>query len=225
MQEIIGIILAALLGGVGYAIRGGHVPFTDKLDSWGTQAKRMFFVLPFTALPALFINASDTMVYKWAETSFTDVPTEPLFWFTYFLLVFLVTILGHGEFMDMGRYLGLNKGSPVGRHQFPVTYMIGREDRRWSFWKRWVHNAVGMSIIGMMRHSVIFLFLGAISFWWALGYTLLGILHSILYEAGYWLATMGKEVSAHQENKKITISEYLVGFLMVGSMVAILFAK
>ena len=73
-----------------------------------------------------------------------------------------------------------------------------------------------------MRHSPIWLFLGALSIPMLLAYTLLGLLHPWAYEAGYWLATHGNDVAPEIENEKITYAENMVGAIMAGGLVGLL---
>ena len=194
------IYLAPLVGIIGaylYHLRGGGYFRKGK----STLVNRLFFVIPVWLLVLYFV----TFLY-----SIT------------FLIILLVTIsLGHGLFMDMGRWKpSLNyETRDYKEHEYPFTWLIGHEDYRWPFWKSWLHNFIGMSLVGAMRHASIWTLYSEIKTEYLIAYTLLGLSHGLAYELGH---QMGKILDFFEPHEYTAYGEHLVGFIMLTGLWIIL---
>lgn len=186
----------AVIGGVLYAMRGGNYG----TESWPNLILRLIWAFG-VGLLALYLTGA---VFHVAVFN---------------ILVFATICLGHGLFMDMGRFkpaTGLRT-----EHEKPITLLIGPEDYNWPFWRRWLHNCVGMSLLGVIRHSPAFVFIGLVPYQTLVTYASAGLLHGPLYELGHQLAKL-PVFSRLAPDKHTAYGEHLVGALQFGLLAYLL---
>jgi len=184
------IILFGLIGSYLYALRGGNYFRKGK----STLVNRLIFVIPFALLSYVAVGL-------------------PLVSVELFAGCLLAVILGHGVFMDCGRW----KGSTgiVKEHEKPITWLIGPEKYAWSFNKRRLHNICGMGLLGMLRHSFIIApFYAIIDTNCSIFYILLGLTHGLAYEIGYQIGER-KILNFFPDYKFTSYGEHIVGFIIL----------
>ena len=194
------IYLAPLIGIIGaylYHLRGGGYFRKGK----STLLNRLIFVIP-TSIVVYFL------LPLWSSIAFL-------------ITLFITISLGHGLFMDMGRWKPSynQKAKSYKEHEKPITWLIGPEDYRWSFWKSWLHNFIGMSLVGLMRHAPVWTLYGQINIPYLVAYTLLGLSHSILYELGH---QTGRVLNYFDRHEYTAYGEHYVGFVMLTGLWIIL---
>lgn len=162
-------ILFSFVGGYLWALRGGN--FFRKGKS--TQVNRLFYFLPTMALVGLGFKILFPIPFPMLEFAGAA------------LIMAVGIILGHGLFMDMGRYV-----SPLYRKETeaPFSWFFGAAYYDWPRPKRFHFDFAGMAFVGFVRHAWAWALAGTgISLSAIVAYQLLGILHPVLYELGHRL--------------------------------------
>lgn len=189
------ILLIGLIGSFLYAVRGGNYFGGGR----STLMNRLAYTLPLGYLVYFLTGLT------WESGYFT-------------VATFLTIALGHGVFMDMGRWKpsGEREGY-IKEHEYPITWIIGPENYRWKFSKRWKHNLIGMSLIGLIRHTPVWSFYGHWDTTYLIIYTLLGLLHGPLYELGHQTGKWFNFLRTTAD-KFTMYGEHYVGLLMVSGV-------
>ena len=183
-----------VIGAYLYALRGGHHFLKN---SARTTFNRMFYLVPTFGL---IYGLTCFYHFSWWSAHGQAVH------------IFIGVILGHGLFMDMGRW----KPASGTEHEYPVTWLIGAEDYSWPFWKGWLHNFVGMSLLGAIRHSHVWFLYGQIPTMLIICYNAVGLLHGLYYEIAQQMRHfnyLGVERAG-----LIVYGEHLVGATMWGGI-------
>lgn len=189
---------------------------------------------------AVFYAGDGAYVAHWfsERSGFDYAISAGLLHVIHLLLLYAFVSMGHGSLMDMGRWVtpqaklwlrarnlpedyksaerNLPKKLFYSRKQFPTTSIIGVEDMKWPFRRKWIHNFIGMWIIGMFRHSPALLFLGSLSTTEAIVYMAASVLHPIVYEIAYWISRI-----YGGDKHKIFYAELLAGAYMAGIFYAV----
>jgi hypothetical protein len=189
-----GTILAAIVGGILYRLRGGWFSQLSGLRQ-KTQLMRAIWSVP-TGLLLYFLAGGP--------------------WYMAPLLIVSVfaslALYGHGAHMvyDAKQFVALSKNKTELLTEWWLPQVFGGiQDASWPHWKVTAYNLAGMSFIGLVRNTTAIVPLSAVNEWDALAFALLGLLHGPLYWAGYRI------------NGTSHTSEVLVGAVTWASIVLI----
>ena len=191
-----GTILAAIVGGALYRLRGG---WFSQLSGWKqkTQLMRAIWSLP-----------TGLLLYALAGGPWYMAP----------LLIVSVfaslALYGHGAHMVYDAKYYVENVPTKGKTEMLTEWWLphvfgGIPDATWPHWKVTAYNLAGMSFIGLIRNTTAIAPLSAINEWGALIFALTGLLHGPLYWAGYRI------------NGTSHTSEVLVGAVTWASIVLI----
>ena len=194
-------ILAAIIGGALYRLRGGWFSELSRRYGWEwggqqrTQTMRAIWSVP-TGLLLFFLAGGP--------------------WYLAPLLIVSVfaslALYGHGAHMvyDAKQFVAFSKNKTELLTEWWLPHVFGGiPDATWPHWKVTAFNLAGMSFIGLIRNTTAIVPLSAINEWGALIYALTGLLHGPLYWAGYRI------------NGTSHTSEVLVGAVTWASIVLI----
>ncbi len=188
---MLAFVFRITIGAILYAVRGGNYG-TEK---WPNIGLRLIYSL------SLGLTAYYETYTIWQSPAFSA-------------LSFATICLGHGLFMDMGRF------KPSGfriEHEKPLTLIpgIGPENYNWPFWRRWIHNCGCMSLLGVIRHLPALVFIGLVPYQAIANYVLAGLLHGPLYELGHQIGRL-PILNRVPLDKRTLYGEHLVGGLQFG---------
>jgi hypothetical protein len=180
-----------------WALRGGN--FFRKGKS--TQVNRLFYFLPTTVLIGLGLKI------------LFPIPFPILGFIGAVVLLALGIVLGHGLFMDMGRYVAPNKRKEV---EAPFSWVFGPAYYDWPRNRRFNYDFWGMVSVGVIRHSWVWPLVSVLGVWPCAIYTALGFLHAVFYELGHRIGENPKvntQLLAVPADKTTLYGELFVGTL------------
>jgi hypothetical protein len=198
-----GTILAAIVGGILYRLRGGWFSNLARRYGWEwggqqrTQTMRLIWSVP-TGLLLLYLAGGP--------------------WYLAPLLIVSVfaslALWGHGAHMVYDATHYVTRVPDKGKAEFLTEWWVpnvfgGIPDATWPHWKVTAYNLAGMSFIGLVRNTTAIVPLSAVNEWGAMAFALSGLLHGPLYWAGYRI------------NGTSHTSEVLVGAVTWASIVLI----
>ena len=174
-----GTILAAIVGGILYRLRGGWFSNLSRRYGWEwggqqrTQTMRAIWSVP-TGLLLYFLAGGP--------------------WYLAPLLIVSVfaslALYGHGAHMVYDATHYVTRVPDKGKTEFLTEWWVpnvfgGIPDTTWPHWKVTAYNLTGMSFIGLVRNTTAVLPLFHVSAGAATAFALSGLLHGPLYWAGY----------------------------------------
>jgi hypothetical protein len=173
-----GSIIAAVVGGILYRLRGGWFSVLARKYGWEwagkqrTQTMRLIWALPTALLITLLLSAPS--------------------WWTFPVLsiaVFAsVALWGHGAHMIFDTQYFIDKSTQ--KTELLTAFWLpqafgGIPDATWPHWKATAYNLAGMSFIGLVRNTTAILPIFPFYEIPCLIYALTGLLHGPLYWLGW----------------------------------------
>lgn len=194
-------VLAAVIGGILYRLRGGWFSNLSRQFGWEwggkqrTQTMRLIWALPTGLLFPLLCG----------DLSWWAYPAMPIAVFA------SVALWGHGAHMvfDNKQFIAFSNPKTENLTEWWLPQAFGGiPELAWPAWKITAYNLAGMSFIGLVRNLTAIAPLSAVNEWGALIYVLTGLLHGPLY----WL---GWKIEPTQDTGEILVGATTWAFIVL----------